>query len=94
MRTFLLIGIIILLLGPLRPWVGRHWAFLLCTMAGAVCGFLLGALLLISSGGHQGFAVLPLLGALIGAIVIGDVGPAWLRHIEKDGKNGHASRRH
>jgi hypothetical protein len=94
MRTFLLIGIILLLLGPLRPWVGRHWAFLLCTMAGAVCGFMVGALILSSSGGGLSLAVLPLLGALAGAIVIGDVGPAWLRRIEKDGKHGQSSRRH
>jgi len=94
MRMFLGLVLFVLLLGPLRPWVARHWALLLSILAGAGGGFMVGALVLRSSGGGADLAMLPLLGALIGAVVLGDVGPAWLRRIEKDGNNDPSSGRH
>ena len=92
MKWLLVIGVIVLLLGPLRHWVGRHWAFLISIIAGAAFGFLMGAWAMARSG--HSYPGLPLLWALVGAIAAGRVGPAVLRRIERDGKNGHSSRRH
>lgn len=92
MKWLLVICVIVLLLGPLRHWVGRHWAFLVSIIAGAALGSFMGAWVIARSG--SSYPGLPLLFALIGAIAAGRVGPAVLRQIERDGKNGHASRRH
>lgn len=92
MKWLLVIIVIVILLGPLRRWTGRHWAFLLSVMAGAAFGFLAGLFVIAKAG--CSFPGLPLLWALVGAIAAARVGPAVLRHIERDGKNGHASRRH
>lgn len=89
---WLFVILVILFLGPLRPWIGRHWALLLSTITGAVIGLLIGGFITAQCG--PSYAWLPLVGALIGAATAGNVGPEWLRHIEKDGKNGHSSRRH
>ena len=89
------IGIILLaavLLGPLRRWIGRHWALLISIVFGAGAGFIAAAVLNAKCGGIYPF--LPLIGILVGAIGAGQAGPAWLRHIEKDGRNGQSSRRH
>ena len=91
MRTFLLIGIIVLLLGPLRPWLGRHWAFLLSVIAGTIGGLFVAGLVMRSSG--RATPALPLLFAIVGAIAAGQAGPAWLRRIQKDGKNDKRSPR-
>ncbi len=93
MRLLLLIGAIVLLLGPLRPWFGRHWAFLLSVTAGAVGGFICGVFAIHMTGIAQPW-VLPAC-VVIGAIAAGGSGPEWLRHIEKDGKkNDKPPRRH
>lgn len=92
MKWLLVIGVIILLLGPLRRWVGRYWAFLLSVLAGAAFGFFGGTFVMAKAG--CSYPGLPLLWALVGAIAAGRVGPAVLRHIERDGKNGRVSRRH
>ena len=83
MRLLLIIILLALLFGPLRPWVGRHWAFLVSIVAGAVFGFVLGALVIGSGGGP---AFLPVLWALVGAAAFAHGGPAILRHIGKDGR--------
>ena len=94
MKWLIFIGVAVTLLGPLRRWVGRHWAFLLSTIAGAALGFVLGAWVLALGGGGSSAAALPLLWGLVGAIAVGRAGPAWLRHMEKDGKDGRSSGRH
>ena len=89
---WLFVILVILLLGPLRLWFGRHWAFLFSTVTGAVIGLFIGGYIAGQCG--PSYAWLPLVGALIGAAIAGSKGPIWLRDIEKDGKNGHSSRRH
>jgi len=74
----------ILLIGPLRHWVGRHWALIASVAAGGLAGWIVGALLLARTGAPAPF--LPLAGAVIGAVACGQSGPAWLRKMEKDGK--------
>ena len=91
MRWLLLIVVVVLLVGPLRPWVGRHWAFLISMVAGAVFGWVLGAVVIGRRGGP---AFLPLVSAVICAIALGRSGPAWVRKIERDGKDDSFSRRH
>ncbi len=91
MRTFLLIVIFVLLFGPLRPWLGRHWAFLLSVIAGAIGGLLIAGLVMRSSGCAT--PALPLLFAVVGAIAAGQAGPAWLRRIQKDGRDDKRSTR-
>ena len=89
---WLLVILVILLLGPLRPWVGSHWALLFSITAGAVIGLFIGAYITAQCG--SSYAWLPFVGALIGAATAGKVGPEWLRKIETDGKNERSSRRH
>ena len=89
---WLFVILVILFLGPLRLWVGRHWALLLSTITGAIIGLFIGGIIAAQCGPL--YAWLPLIGALIGAVAAGSEGPKWLRHIEKDGKNGQSSRRH
>ena len=69
---WLFVIIIILLLGPLRRWVGRHWALLLSTMGGAVAGLMIGGYITAKCG--SSYAWLPLVSALIGAAAAGRVG--------------------
>ena len=90
MKLLLLIPVLVLLLGPLRPWVGRHWSFLLSIFIGAVAGFVIGTKM-NGDLGHA-FPAAPLIGALIGAAAIGHIGPSILRNIERDGKNENSSR--
>jgi hypothetical protein len=92
MRWLLVILVIVMLLGPFRRWIGRHWAFLLSVIAGAAFGFFLGTWVINTCGSP--FPGLPLLWALVGAIAAGRVGPKVLRDIERDGKNDQSSRRH
>jgi CHASE2 domain-containing sensor protein len=92
MKWLLGIVLVVMLLGPLRPWIGRHWALLLSTITGAVIGLFIGGYIAAQCG--SSYAWLPLVGALIGAASTGNAGAEWLRHIEKDGKNGQSSRRH
>lgn len=84
MGWLVLLGVVVLLLGPLRPWVGRHWAFLGSTILGGALGLLAGAWALGACGASIPF--LPLLWALVGAIALGRAGPAWLRKIAQDGR--------
>ena len=91
MGWLLLIILPVLLLGPLRRWVGRHWALLISAVVGGILGLVLGSMLIAKTGGP---AFLPLLWAAAGAIVLGQSGPAWLRKIERDGKDERSSRRH
>ncbi len=88
---WLFVILIILLLGPLRHWVGRHWALLLSTVAGAIIGSFIGGYIAAKCGDSYGW--LPLAGALIGAIAASNLGPEWLRYVERDGKNARSSRR-
>jgi len=83
MRWLVLSGLLLLLFGPLRPWFGRHWAFLTSLVAGGVCGFVLGAMMLTRVGGPD---FLPLLWTVVGAAAGANGGPAILRRIQKDGK--------
>jgi hypothetical protein len=82
MKLLLVIIVITMLLGPLRHWAGRHWAFLVSVVGGAIAGFVLGAIL--TRFGAP--AVTPLVGAIAVAIECGQLGPELLRQIEKDGK--------
>ena len=85
MGWLMLLGVVVLLIGPLRPWVGRHWAFLVSAVLGGGLGFLAGAWVLGTCGTSVPF--LPLLWAAVGAIALGRAGPAWLRRISNDGRN-------
>jgi CHASE2 domain-containing sensor protein len=89
---WLFVILIILFLGPLRLWVGRHWAFLFSTVAGAIIGLFIGGYVAARCG--PAYAWFSLIGAVIGAVAAGSAGPEWLRNIERDGKNGHSSGRH
>lgn len=84
MAWLILIAVTVLLLGPLRPWVGRHWAFLLSVTAGAGFGWALGSWVLATCGGRIPY--LPLAWAVVAAAALAGAGPAWLRKIERDGK--------
>ena len=92
MAWLLLILVMVLLIGPLRRWAGRHWAFLVSAAFGVVLGCVVGSVLLAMSPTIP--SLTPLIGAIACGIEAGLAGPAWLRHIEKDGKNGDASGRH
>jgi len=83
MTWLILIVVVVLVLGPLRRWTGRHWAFLLCVAAGAIIGFVIGSVLLAFSPLPP---YVPLLSAAFWAVALGREGPAWLRHMEKDGR--------
>lgn len=89
MKWALAIVVIVLLLGPLRPWIARHWAFLVSVFGGAAIGFFWGSFIMYKLNYHV--AGLPLASALIVAIAAGQYGPAILRRIEGDGKDGHSS---
>jgi hypothetical protein len=89
MKLLFAIFVLVLLFGPLRPWVGRHWAFLLSIIAGGAFGFFLG---LLAVGPSCPF--LPFLWGLVGAIAAARTGPSILRKLQKDGRDEHSSRRH
>ena len=76
-------------LGPLRPWFARHWAFLFSVAGRAAFGYFWTAFILSKLNYHV--AGLPLASALIAAIAAGQYGPAILRRIQRDGKNGQPS---
>jgi hypothetical protein len=92
MRWILVIIVIVILLGPLRSLVARHWAFLLSVFGGAAFGYFWASFVMSKLNYHV--AGLPLASALIVAIAVGRCDPAILRQIERDGKNGHSSGRH
>lgn len=92
MRWILAIIVIVTLLGPLRPLVARHWAFLLSVFGGAVFGYFWASFVMSKLNYHV--AGLPLASAVIVAIAAGRYGPAIFRRIERDGKNGQSSGRH
>ena len=79
-----LLIVVVLVLGPLRPWIGRHWALLASVLLGAAFGWIMGAL--VTGTCSASVPWLPLAWAVVGAIALGRVGPAWLRKIQKDGK--------
>ena len=89
MGWLLVIGVGVLLLGPLRNWAGRHWALLVSVVAGGTGGMLLGGFLVAKGGGP---AQLMLIVPVLCAIACGKSGPRWLRTIEKDGKDDTPSR--
>ena len=89
MKWVFAIVVVVMLLGPLRPWVARHWGFLLSVAGGAVFGYFWAVFILSKLNYHV--AGLPLASALIVAIATGQYGPAILRRIERDGKNGQSS---
>jgi len=76
---------LILLLGPLRHWVGRHWCLLASICIGGAFGWVLGAVVTAKLGCSVPY--LPLLWAACGAVTVGRAGPACLRKIEKDGRD-------
>ena len=88
---FIGIVIIVLLLGPLRPWVGRHWALLISVTAGAMFGWILGTIVIAQSGTPPFMA---LLWSVVAAIAFGGSCPAWLRKLAGDGRDEQSSRRH
>jgi hypothetical protein len=76
--------LVVLFLGPLRPWAGRHWAALLASAVGAVAGWRLGAYLV-------GYARLdmPYVPPLMAVIFASALAAGWapaLRNLAKDGK--------
>lgn len=87
-----LIGILlgVLFLGPLRPWLGRHWRLLGSVLAGGVVGLMAGNWMLRQGGGPW---YLPWLWAAGAAVAFGSVGPAWLQGIAKDGRDDSSDRR-
>jgi hypothetical protein len=92
MRLLLVIVVLLLACGPLRPWVGRHWALLLSMIVGAILGLLAAGWVMTHT--KQTFPGLALLFAVIGAVAVGLDGPAFLRRLEKDGKNDGTTDRH
>ena len=88
-KWILAVIVIVILLGPLRRWIGRHWAFLISVFGGAVFGFFWASF--VMSKIECSVPGLPLMSALIVSIAAGRAGPALLRKIERDGKNGHSS---
>lgn len=92
MKWILAVIVIVTLLGPLRPLVAGHWAFLLSVFGGAVFGYFWALFVMSKLNYHV--AGLPLASALIVAIAASRYGPAILRQTERDGKNGHSSGRH
>lgn len=89
MKWVLAIAAVLIMLGPLRRWVGRHWAFLISVCGGAAFGYLWASFVM----SKVGYSVpgLPMLAALIASIAAGRLAPVILRQIERDGKNGHIS---
>jgi len=92
MKWIWIILFVLLFLGPLRRWCGRHWAYLISTAVGAGAGLIGATILNGKCGGIYPF--LPLAGLVVGALAASEIGPEWIRHVEKDGKNGSSSRRH
>ncbi len=92
MRLLLLLGLLVLMCGPLRPWVGRHWALLISVIVGAGLGLLAAAWVMATTG--QVYPHLTWLFAALGAIACGKEGPAVLRHLQKDGKDHGPTIRH
>jgi hypothetical protein len=92
MGWLLPILLIVLLLGPLRRWAGRHWALLIAAAAGGGFGWLMGTLVTGTLGSPVPF--LPLLWALVGAAAGAQAGPALLRRLARDGEDDHAPGRH
>jgi len=86
MKWIFAIIVIVLLLGPLRPWIARHWAFVVSVFTGAVFGFFWASFVMSKLGCLV--PGLPLMSALIVSIAASRAGPALLRKIEKDGKDG------
>ncbi len=76
---------LVLLLGPLRRWAGRHWALLLSLAAGAVFGFVVGSVLTAMSPVPPWT---PWLGAAACAVAAAESGPCWLRRMSRDGRSG------
>jgi hypothetical protein len=89
MKWVLAIVVIVLLLGPLRRWIGRHWAFLISVFGGAAFGFFWASFVMCKLG--CSVPGLPLMSALIVSIAASRAGPALLRQIERDGKDEHSS---
>ena len=83
--TILVLAVVtVLMLGPLRRWAGRHWAFLLSLVLGWTVGYGAGTFLVRRFGVN--FPYLPLLWGLVGAAFFATGGLAVLRRIEQDGK--------
>lgn len=89
MKWILAVVVVVLLLGPLRRWIGRHWAFLISVFGGAAFGFFWASFVMSKLG--CSVPGLPLMSALIVSIAASRAGPALLRQIERDGKDGHSS---
>lgn len=85
MKLIWAIGLFLLVCGPLRPWVGRHWALLVSLTVGGALGLIAAGWVMATT--RQSFPGLAGLLALIGAAVCGREGPAILRHLQKDGKD-------
>jgi len=85
MKWLLGIVLVVMLLGPLRPWFGRHWAFLFSVIFGAIVGWILAAIVVIKTGPQN--PLLPWAWSIVLALACGYSGPAWLRKIGKDGKD-------
>jgi len=85
MKYFLTIVLLILLVGPLRPWFKKHWAFILSVTFGAVTGWVLGCF--VAGHANPPNQYLPLIWSLVMACACGNGGPRILRQIQKDGKD-------
>ncbi len=83
MMTTIVILALIVLLGPLRRWAGRHWALLTSVGLAAVAGWWLGSLL---SSFSANLSYAPIIGAIVFAIEALHHGPSFLRKLEEDGR--------
>ena len=92
MKWLFVFGLLALLLGPLRRWLGRHWALLVSVLFGALVGWVWGSFITMKLGPQN--PLIPLVCAIALAIMCGRSGPKWFRRIERDGKNGNSSRGH
>ena len=83
MKWLIFLAVAVLLLGPLRKWAGRHWAYLVSVTIGTIAGLAVGAWHVRTAGApaHHG-----LLFVLVFALGVGHGLPGLLREIEKDGK--------
>lgn len=82
---------VLLFLGPLRPWVGRHWALFISLVSGAITGLAFAAYAMRTATMP---AYTALAYAIVGAIAFATTGPRVLRKLAEDGKDEAPPRRH
>ncbi len=83
MYLLIMIFLFVLLLGPLRSWFVRHWAFTTSLILGAIIGFIAGEYIITR---YDAPRYLQLITTITAVLVFIEQCPELLRHIEKDGK--------